>query len=138
MTQLMDTSDGAQRSSVTTHQPSSAHGFSGIAVREAQHVVVFGGTFFSTVIALLSSAFGVVAALAWNKAIQDWLPTIPFLNFHDTLVRDFVYAGVATFVAVVTILILGFVNTRLRTRNPLPTYPPAQTTAGAATQQNAG
>jgi hypothetical protein len=113
-------------------------GFPAVAAREVQQVFIFGGTFFTTVIALLSSAFGVVAALAWNKAIQDWLPTVPFLNFEDTLVRDFAYAGVATLVAVVTILILGVVNSRLKTKNPLPAYSPQQTTAGAASQRNQG
>ena len=34
----------------------------------------------STLIFLLSSAFALVAALAWNKAISDWLPTVRSFN----------------------------------------------------------
>ena len=96
---------------------------------------IFGGTFFTTVMALLSSAFGVVAALAWSKAIFDWLPTIPFLNFNDPLGRDFANAGVTTFVAVVAVLLLGFVNARLKTKGKLPSLPPQQQATGEATSQ---
>ncbi len=104
--------DGIQ-SPVATRDAPSSHGFfdpSAIptaAARQVQQVVILGGTFFSTVVALLASAFGVVTALAWSRAIFDWLPTVPLLDFYDPLVREFADAGVTTFVAMVVVLFLG-------------------------------
>jgi hypothetical protein len=137
-----DSSDSGSQSPVATSDAPSSHSFfdpsniPAAAVREVQHVFIFGGTFFSTVIALLASAFGVVAALAWSRAIFDWLPTVPLLNFHDPLVREFADAGVTTLVAVVVVLFLGVVNARLKTRSKLPSFPPPQQQAtGEATSR---
>jgi hypothetical protein len=95
---------------------------------QVEHVFIATANFASTVIALLVSALGVVAALAWNKALSDWLPTV--IHLDDPLARDFAYAGVATFVAIVTVPILGFVNSRLRGRNLLMLQPVAQAQQG--------
>lgn len=142
MDDLTDASDSKSQSPVATQEDSSSHvpfnptDIPAAAVREVQHVFIFGGTFFTTVIALLASAFGVVAALAWSRAIFDWLPTIPFLHFDDPLGRDFAYAGVTTLVAVVVVLLLGVANAALKLKTKLPSYPPQQqTTAGAATER---
>lgn len=78
-----------------------------------QYVIVATSSFATTVAALLTSAFGLVAALAWNRALSDWLPTIPFIHLNDPLAKDFAYAGVATFVAVICVAMLGAVNRRL-------------------------
>lgn len=136
-----DTSADGIQSPVATHDAPSSHGFFDpsalptAAAHQVQQVVILGGTFFSTVVALLASAFGVVAALAWSRAIFDWLPTVPLLDFHDPLVREFADAGVTTVVAVVVVLFLGVVNARLKTRGKLPSFPPQQQTTGDATPQ---
>lgn len=136
-----DTSDNGIQPPVATRDAPSSHtifdpsAIPTAAARQVQHVFVLGGTFFSTVVALLASAFGVVAALAWSRAIFDWLPTIPLLNFHDPLVREFADAGVLTVVAVVVVLFLGVLNARLKTKGKLPSFPPHQQTTGDATTQ---
>lgn len=137
-----DVSDDKRQSPVASHGTSSSHthfnpaALPAAAAREVQHVFIFGGTFFTTVMALLASAFGVVAALAWSRAIFDWLPTIPLLNFQDPLVREFAYAGITTLVAVVVVLALGVVNAALKMKTKVPSFPPQQqTTAGAAKER---
>jgi uncharacterized membrane protein YidH (DUF202 family) len=104
---------------------SPAEGFSvqALAAQQVQHVVVATTNFVSTLIFLLSSALALVAALAWNKAISDWLPTVRIFDLTDPLAKDFAYAGVATAFAVVIISILGFINGRLKGKNLLVQQP---------------
>jgi hypothetical protein len=90
-----------------------------IALQEVQALVLATSNLVTTVSALVASALGFVAALAWNKAIQDWLPTIHFLNFDDPLAKDFAYAIAVTLFAVVVITALSLLNRRLKGKNLL-------------------
>nr|WP_303715103.1 DUF5654 family protein [Methanoculleus marisnigri] len=55
--------------------------------------------------ALITAAFGLVAALAWNGAIQELFA----LTFGDqgTLVAMFTYAIVVTIIAVIAVILIG-------------------------------
>src|SRR3954447_6220899 len=86
-----------------------------IAQQQVEYVVIATSTVATTIFTVLASAAGLVAALAWNTALSHWLPTVIKLN--DPLVKDFAYAGVATLVAVVTIILLGVVNNRLQPKH---------------------
>ena len=66
----------------------------------------FSKEFLATVIALVSTAFGVVVALAWNTAIQKWFENI-FDNPGDEVPALFLYAVVITLVGVLVIVYLG-------------------------------
>jgi hypothetical protein len=57
-----------------------------------------------TMISLASASLGLVAALAWNDAIKALLAT---LNLGDNLAGLFSYAVIATVVAVVVLVYLG-------------------------------
>lgn len=58
-----------------------------------------------SMIALASAAFGLVAALAWNDAIKE---TIKLLMADDeSLASKYVYAILATAIAVVIVLVLA-------------------------------
>ena len=85
-----------------------------VATQQAQYLLVATTNFLTTMTTLLISAMGLVTALAWNRAISDWLPTVKALEFRDPLVRDFAYAVGATLIAVLTITVLTIVNARLR------------------------
>ena len=63
-----------------------------------------------TMISLASASLGLVAALAWNEAIKALLAT---LNLGGNLVGLFSYAIVATLVAVVVLVYLGKLASRL-------------------------
>ncbi len=95
-----------------------------LAAHQVQHIVVATSNVISTLIFLLSSALALVAALAWNKAISDWLPTVQWFNVRNPLAKDFAYALVATAFAIVLIGVLGFVNGRLKGKNLLLQQPP--------------
>ena len=58
-----------------------------------------------TMITLASASLGLVAALAWNEAIKALIRSV--LGEDDSLVGLFVYAIIATAVAVVVLLILA-------------------------------
>jgi Mn2+/Fe2+ NRAMP family transporter len=88
-----------------------------IAQQQVEYVVIATSTVATTIFTVLASAAGLVAALAWNTALSHWLPTI--LPLDDPLARDFAYAGIATLVAVVTIILLGVVNNRLQPKQLL-------------------
>lgn len=88
-----------------------------IAQQQVEYVVIATSTVATTIFTVLASAAGLVAALAWNTALSHWLPTVIKLN--DPLVKDFAYAGVATLVAAVTIILLGVVNNRLQPKHLL-------------------
>lgn len=72
----------------------------------------FSREFIATVISLVSTAFGVVAALAWNSAIQN-----VFNAYIDTkgskVAALFVYAVVVTLIGVLIIVYLGRLATRI-------------------------
>ena len=110
-----------QPTSITTEAPQPAEGFTvqGLAAHQVQHIVVATGNLVSTLIFLLSSALALVAALAWNTAISQWLPTVKLFNVSDPIAKSFVYALVATVFAVVVIAILGVINNRIKGKNLL-------------------
>ena len=58
-----------------------------------------------TMITLASAAFGLVAALAWNEAIKATIAEL--LGEADDLVGLYIYAIVATVLAVVVLLLLA-------------------------------
>lgn len=70
----------------------------------ARKVTRFSREFLATVISLMTTAFGVVAALAWNTALSTALSR---LNRNAELIGLFVYAVLITAIAVVTIVFLG-------------------------------
>lgn len=55
--------------------------------------------------ALVTAAFGLVAALAWNGAIQELFKLI--FGDQSTLVAMFVYAVVVTIIAVLAVVMIG-------------------------------
>jgi len=58
-----------------------------------------------TMITLASASLGLVAALAWNEAIKALIRKV--LGEDDSLAGLFIYAILATAVAVVVLLVLG-------------------------------
>ena len=58
-----------------------------------------------TMITLASAAFGLVAALAWNEAIKATIAEL--LGEADDLVGLYLYAILATLLAVVVLLLLA-------------------------------
>jgi uncharacterized membrane protein YjjP (DUF1212 family) len=66
---------------------------------------------FQSMIALASAALGLVAALAWNDAIKE---TIKLLMADDeSLTAKYTYAILATVIAVIIILILARVASKV-------------------------
>jgi hypothetical protein len=61
--------------------------------------------FLQTLITLASAAFGFVAALAWNAAIQATIEEI--VGTEDSLAGLYTYAILATVIAVVVLVMLG-------------------------------
>ena len=55
--------------------------------------------------ALLAAAFGLIAALAWNGAIQELFAQ--FFGDQSSLVAMFVYAIVVTIIAVIAVILIG-------------------------------
>ena len=80
-------------------------------VRRAASVT---SSFVTTVVALISSAFGFVAALAWNNAIQAWINQTYSLGKTPDWRALVVYALAATALAIVVIAVLGLINARLK------------------------
>jgi cytochrome b len=64
-----------------------------------------------TMITLASASLGLVAALAWNEAIKALIRSV--LGEDDSLVGLFIYAILATLVAVVVLLILARAAARI-------------------------
>ncbi|MBI4261242.1 MAG: hypothetical protein HY658_11815 [Actinobacteria bacterium] len=73
-------------------------------VEAVESVSRFSREFLATVISLLTTAFGVVVALAWNTALSTALAR---LSAGAQLVGLFVYALAITGMAVVVIIFLG-------------------------------
>jgi len=63
-----------------------------------------------TMISLASASLGLVAALAWNEAIKALLAE---MNLGDSLGGLFAYAAVATLIAVVVLVWLGKIASRI-------------------------
>src|SRR4051794_19626838 len=59
-----------------------------VANTQFKRVAVATSNVIISVIALLSSALGLVTALAWNKAVTDWLPTAHFFD-NNALAKEF-------------------------------------------------
>lgn len=66
--------------------------------------------FIQTMIALASASLGLVAALAWNEAIKA---TLVLLGLGDSLAGLYTYAIVATVVAIVVLVWLGKLASRI-------------------------
>lgn len=64
-----------------------------------------------TMITLASAALGLVAALAWNEAIRETI--IRVLGKDEGLLGLYIYAILATVIAIVVLLILGRAAARL-------------------------
>ena len=80
--------------------------------------------FVATVISLLTTALGVVAALAWNSALTALFTT--YLGPGGAVAALFVYAIAITVIGVFVIIALGRLATRLGA-DPLEfKYPPAK------------
>ena len=62
-------------------------------------------TYLGTMIALATAAFGLIAALAWNKFITDLIAL--FLKPGSGVWAELIYAIVITIIAVVVIQNLG-------------------------------
>ncbi|MFN8507908.1 MAG: DUF5654 family protein [Dehalococcoidia bacterium] len=66
--------------------------------------------FIQTVIALASASLGLVAALAWNEAIRA---TIRKIASDDSLAGLYIYAILATVIAIVVVTWLGWVAAKM-------------------------
>jgi len=62
-------------------------------------------------LALMINAFGFVAALAWNDAIQKLIQKL--FQSDGTIVSSFVYAGIVTIIAVMLTARLANIKKRL-------------------------
>ena len=61
--------------------------------------------------ALMTAAFGLVAALAWNGAIQAFFTT--YFGTTTTLMGNMIYAVVVTILAVVVTIWIGKVSEKV-------------------------
>lgn len=59
---------------------------------------------------LVTAAFGLVAALAWNDAIKHMFKQQGWMQYHG----PWVYAVAVTFIAVVITVWLGYVSERIK------------------------
>lgn len=69
--------------------------------------------FLATVVSLVTSAFGFVAALAWNNAIQAMLNRFVPLDKNAAWKVQLVYALIVTIIGVFVILFLNRIGRRL-------------------------
>jgi TRAP-type C4-dicarboxylate transport system permease small subunit len=70
-----------------------------------------------TIAALMTAAFGLIAALAWNTAIADAVHQY-FAKPGDQLTGEFVYAILVTILAVIAIILIARAIARLKAKNP--------------------
>ncbi|HKD77470.1 MAG TPA: DUF5654 family protein [Ktedonobacterales bacterium] len=84
-----------------------------MAQAQVQRVTNATSNFITTVVALISSAFGFAAALAWNSAIQAWIPTVTGIK-QGSVPGQIVYALAATALAIVVIAVLGIISSRIK------------------------
>jgi uncharacterized membrane protein YjjP (DUF1212 family) len=107
----------------TRQQPGQESGSEGPLVGPGVGGVVkrtsrFSREVVATMIALASTAFGVVAALAWNAAITAWFNNsfggeVALVTPGAKVSALFVYAIVATVVGVIVIVLLGRLAARI-------------------------
>jgi uncharacterized transporter YbjL len=64
-----------------------------------------------TIAALMTAAFGLIAALAWNEAIK-WAVAQVFVS--DPGVGLFIYAIIVTILAIVAVLLIGRAIAKLK------------------------
>ena len=64
-----------------------------------------------TIITLVTTAFGLVAGLAWNDAIQKLIESV--MGAGDALSGLFIYAIVVTIIAVVVTILLARVAAKM-------------------------
>jgi hypothetical protein len=95
-----------------------------MAQQQVRRTMATASNFITTVVALLSSAVGFVAAFAWNDAIAHWLPTVSLFSTNSDVVKRFYYAIVATIFAIAVIAVLGFINGRIKGQNLINNAPP--------------
>jgi len=65
-----------------------------------------------TIAALMTAAFGLIAALAWNDAIGT---TVRSVFTADPGVGLFIYAIIVTVIAVIAVILIGRVIAKLKT-----------------------
>ncbi|AMK15359.1 DUF5654 family protein [Methanobrevibacter olleyae] len=68
-------------------------------------------TVIKTIITLVTTAFGLVAGLAWNDAIQKLIESV--MGAGDALSGLFIYAVVVTIIAVVVTILLARVAAKM-------------------------
>lgn len=73
--------------------------------------------FLATVVTLVTSAFGFVAALAWNTAIQAVLQRYVKLGDPNSWKVQIAYALIVTLIGVVVIFFLNRIGRRLAKRS---------------------
>ena len=90
------------------------------AIARAQAAAA-SSVFLATVVSLATSAFGVVAALAWNQAIQDNLSLITktYLKGLTRQQTELVYAVFVTILAVIAIVALNRVASRIAKKSAI-------------------
>ncbi|MCG7843828.1 MAG: DUF5654 family protein [Methanomassiliicoccales archaeon] len=64
--------------------------------------------------ALMTAAFGLVAALAWNAAIIELVAM--FLDSGDALTGYLIYAVIVTVIAVIAIVMIARVANKIKTK----------------------
>jgi hypothetical protein len=112
---MPDTSRDERLEAIKVEEEQHPNPLQAIAQQQVEYVVIATSTVATTIFTVLASAAGLVAALAWNTALSAWLPTI--IRLDDPLAKDFAYAGIATAVAAVTIILLGVVNNRFQPKH---------------------
>ena len=70
-----------------------------------------GQPVIKTIITLVTTAFGLVAGLAWNDAIQKLIESV--MGAGDALTGLFIYAVVVTIIAVVVTILLARVAAKM-------------------------
>ncbi len=68
-----------------------------------------------TIVALMTAAFGFVAALAWNDAIQTIIRTV--FPAEDDPTGKLIYAVIITIIAVIAIILIGRVLAKYKARD---------------------
>lgn len=66
-----------------------------------------------TMLTLMSSAFGLVVALAWNEAIKHWMESTLAKGEEPTTSSLFTYAIIATLIGVFCVLGLGWIASKV-------------------------
>ncbi len=63
---------------------------------------------------LSTAGFGLVAALAWNSAIQDLFKRVNIFGQPDSLVVKFIYAVILTLIVVIVTFSIGRSITKIK------------------------